>query len=194
MIHNTLRTCVGNKSSAGGRFYQEAWARRSKASVALSRQPKVSSKANGLIMSDVNELLIQPLQKFSKDSMHLIKKCTKPDRKGKFVSLWYSSTICKALLGCGVVSPRRWNSSTFGSILGWCWYPKNAQQMENILSRWSPLASETEREGFEAFLEAKRVFRLYGVLAVSPPSSPAGFRPSSGLDRPLPSWSRIHER
>ncbi|CAM9380358.1 unnamed protein product [Pylaiella littoralis] len=32
-------------------------------------------------MSDVNELLIQPLQKFSKDSMHLIKKCTKPDRK-----------------------------------------------------------------------------------------------------------------
>lgn len=37
-------------------------------------------------MSDVNELLIQPLQKFSKDSMHLIKKCTKPDRKGKSVS------------------------------------------------------------------------------------------------------------
>lgn len=33
-------------------------------------------------MSDVNELLIQPLQRFSKDSMHLIKKCTKPDRKG----------------------------------------------------------------------------------------------------------------
>lgn len=36
-------------------------------------------------MSDVNELLIAPLQKFSKDSMHLIKKCTKPDRKGEFV-------------------------------------------------------------------------------------------------------------
>lgn len=34
-------------------------------------------------MSDVNELLIVPLQKFSKDSMHLIKKCTKPDRKGE---------------------------------------------------------------------------------------------------------------
>lgn len=37
-------------------------------------------------MSDVNELLIAPLQKFSKDSMHLIKKCTKPDRKGEFGS------------------------------------------------------------------------------------------------------------
>ena len=42
-------------------------------------------------MSDVNELLIAPLEKFSKDSMHLIKKCTKPDRKGEYVLLrvWF---------------------------------------------------------------------------------------------------------
>lgn len=41
-----------------------------------------SKRPVSFVMSDVNELLIQPLQKFSKDSMHLIKKCTKPDRKG----------------------------------------------------------------------------------------------------------------
>ncbi|CAM9327054.1 unnamed protein product [Phaeothamnion confervicola] len=34
-------------------------------------------------MSDVNELLIKPLQEFARDSMHLVKKCTKPDRKGE---------------------------------------------------------------------------------------------------------------
>ena len=28
-----------------------------------------------------NEALIQPLREFFKDSMHLVKKCTKPDRK-----------------------------------------------------------------------------------------------------------------
>lgn len=44
-------------------------------------------------MSDVNELLIQPLQKFSKDSMHLIKKCTKPDRKGESIFAGLSSFV-----------------------------------------------------------------------------------------------------
>lgn len=44
-------------------------------------------------MSDVNELLIAPLQKFSKDSMHLIKKCTKPDRKGEFI-VRFGSSVC----------------------------------------------------------------------------------------------------
>jgi protein transport protein SEC61 subunit gamma-like protein len=34
-------------------------------------------------MSDVNAHIIQPLKKFAKDSTHLVKKCTKPDRKGK---------------------------------------------------------------------------------------------------------------
>jgi hypothetical protein len=34
-------------------------------------------------MSDVNAHLIQPLKKFAKDSIHLVKKCTKPDRKGE---------------------------------------------------------------------------------------------------------------
>lgn len=27
------------------------------------------------------EVLIEPLRQFAKDSMHLVKKCTKPDRK-----------------------------------------------------------------------------------------------------------------
>ncbi len=38
---------------------------------------------NFAIMSDVNAHIIQPLKKFAKDSTHLVKKCTKPDRKGK---------------------------------------------------------------------------------------------------------------
>ncbi len=36
-------------------------------------------------MSDVNAHIIQPLKKFAKDSAHLVKKCTKPDRKGACV-------------------------------------------------------------------------------------------------------------
>ena len=34
-------------------------------------------------MSDVNALVVEPLTKFFKDSAYLIKKCSKPDRKGK---------------------------------------------------------------------------------------------------------------
>ena len=33
-----------------------------------------------------NEVLIEPLRQFAKDSMHLVKKCTKPDRK-EFLSI-----------------------------------------------------------------------------------------------------------
>ncbi|KAG1697545.1 hypothetical protein DVH05_015988 [Phytophthora capsici] len=33
-------------------------------------------------MSDVNTLVFQPLNQFFKNSLHLIKKCNKPDRKG----------------------------------------------------------------------------------------------------------------
>lgn len=29
----------------------------------------------------INEVLIEPLKQFAKDSVHLVKKCTKPDRK-----------------------------------------------------------------------------------------------------------------
>jgi protein translocase SEC61 complex gamma subunit len=28
-----------------------------------------------------NEVFIEPLKEFARDSMHLVKKCTKPDRK-----------------------------------------------------------------------------------------------------------------
>lgn len=50
--------------------------------------PSPSSRRTGTTatfatMSDVNAHIIQPLKKFAKDSTHLVKKCTKPDRKGK---------------------------------------------------------------------------------------------------------------
>lgn len=32
---------------------------------------------------EVNRDLIEPLKRFAKDSVHLVKKCTKPDRKGQ---------------------------------------------------------------------------------------------------------------
>ncbi len=31
---------------------------------------------------------VKPLKDFSKDSMRLVKRCTKPDIKGKFVMTW----------------------------------------------------------------------------------------------------------
>jgi hypothetical protein len=34
-------------------------------------------------MSDVNTMIIEPFMKFVKDSQYLVKKCTKPDHKGK---------------------------------------------------------------------------------------------------------------
>ncbi|CAM9289132.1 unnamed protein product [Sphacelaria rigidula] len=49
-------------------------------------------------MSDVNELLITPLQKFSKDSMHLIKRCTKPDRK-EFMQVAKATTVGFLVMG-----------------------------------------------------------------------------------------------
>jgi protein transport protein SEC61 subunit gamma-like protein len=39
---------------------------------------------NSSIMTEkegFNDILIQPLHQFAKDSIHLVKKCTKPDRK-----------------------------------------------------------------------------------------------------------------
>nr|CCA14660.1 Type II (General) Secretory Pathway (IISP) Family p [Albugo laibachii Nc14] len=32
-------------------------------------------------MSDINSLVVQPLREFFQNSLHLFKKCTKPDRK-----------------------------------------------------------------------------------------------------------------
>lgn len=37
-------------------------------------------------MTDVNEMIVEPLVKFIKDSSYLVKKCTKPDHKGMFSS------------------------------------------------------------------------------------------------------------
>lgn len=49
-------------------------------------------------MSDVNAHLIQPLKKFAKDSIHLVKKCTKPDRKGQWRLLDVSGALGVSLL------------------------------------------------------------------------------------------------
>ncbi len=41
-------------------------------------------------MSDavgIQGLVVEPLTKFAKDSIHLVKKCTKPDHKGKSIIL-----------------------------------------------------------------------------------------------------------
>ena len=36
-----------------------------------------------LNMSDVNTLIVEPFKTFVRDSIYLVKKCTKPDRQGK---------------------------------------------------------------------------------------------------------------
>ncbi|CAM9711318.1 unnamed protein product [Chrysoparadoxa australica] len=49
-------------------------------------------------MSDLNELVIDPLIKFTKDSIHLIKKCTKPDRK-EFMMVAKATTVGFLVMG-----------------------------------------------------------------------------------------------
>jgi hypothetical protein len=48
----------------------------------------------------VNEVLIEPLKQFARDSIHLVKKCTKPDRKEFTMIARAVGTGCKWLLAC----------------------------------------------------------------------------------------------
>jgi hypothetical protein len=45
----------------------------------------------------VNEVLIEPLKQFARDSIHLVKKCTKPDRKEFTMIARAVGTGCKWL-------------------------------------------------------------------------------------------------
>ena len=45
-----------------------------------------------------NEVLVEPLKQFAKDSMHLVKKCTKPDRK-EFISIARATGIGFCIMG-----------------------------------------------------------------------------------------------
>ncbi|KAF1320182.1 hypothetical protein FI667_g12594, partial [Globisporangium splendens] len=49
-------------------------------------------------MSDVNALVFQPLQQFFKNSVHLIKKCTKPDRK-EFTRIAAATSVGFLMMG-----------------------------------------------------------------------------------------------
>eukprot|EP00531_Pseudo-nitzschia_arenysensis_P008739 CAMPEP_0116123326 /NCGR_PEP_ID=MMETSP0329-20121206/4689_1 /TAXON_ID=697910 /ORGANISM="Pseudo-nitzschia arenysensis, Strain B593" /LENGTH=72 /DNA_ID=CAMNT_0003617235 /DNA_START=58 /DNA_END=276 /DNA_ORIENTATION=+ len=45
-----------------------------------------------------NEAIIEPLRQFAKDSLHLVKKCTKPDRK-EFQAIARATLIGFAIMG-----------------------------------------------------------------------------------------------
>lgn len=45
-----------------------------------------------------NEVAIEPLRQFAKDSMHLVKKCTKPDRK-EFAAIAKAVGVGFAIMG-----------------------------------------------------------------------------------------------
>mmetsp|Transcript_1065 Transcript_1065/g.1140 ORF Transcript_1065/g.1140 Transcript_1065/m.1140 type:complete len:157 (-) Transcript_1065:111-581(-) len=45
-----------------------------------------------------NEILIEPLRQFAKDSIHLVKKCTKPDRK-EFTQIARATLVGFAIMG-----------------------------------------------------------------------------------------------
>ena len=45
-----------------------------------------------------NEAIIEPLRQFAKDSLHLVKKCTKPDRK-EFTNIARATLIGFAIMG-----------------------------------------------------------------------------------------------
>ncbi|GAB9472738.1 hypothetical protein Gpo141_00009910 [Globisporangium polare] len=49
-------------------------------------------------MSDVNTLVFQPLQQFFKNSVHLVKKCTKPDRK-EFTRIAVATSVGFLMMG-----------------------------------------------------------------------------------------------
>lgn len=50
-------------------------------------------------MSDVNTLVIEPITRFYRDSAYLVKKCTKPDHKGKcFVPYLYRKSQCSRMI------------------------------------------------------------------------------------------------
>jgi len=58
-------------------FHQYPHSRLYHVQTKLSTVPeRIMSEKEGF-----NEVLIEPLKQFAKDSMHLVKKCTKPDRK-----------------------------------------------------------------------------------------------------------------
>lgn len=46
----------------------------------------------------INEVLIEPLKQFAKDSMHLVKKCTKPDKK-EFVAIAQATGVGFFIMG-----------------------------------------------------------------------------------------------
>ena len=45
-----------------------------------------------------NEVLIEPLKQFAKDSVHLVKKCTKPDRK-EFAAIAQATGVGFLIMG-----------------------------------------------------------------------------------------------
>eukprot|EP00559_Dactyliosolen_fragilissimus_P002109 CAMPEP_0184872094 /NCGR_PEP_ID=MMETSP0580-20130426/41090_1 /TAXON_ID=1118495 /ORGANISM="Dactyliosolen fragilissimus" /LENGTH=71 /DNA_ID=CAMNT_0027374839 /DNA_START=583 /DNA_END=798 /DNA_ORIENTATION=- len=45
-----------------------------------------------------NEVAIQPLRQFAKDSVHLVKKCTKPDRK-EFNAIAKATSVGFCIMG-----------------------------------------------------------------------------------------------
>jgi protein transport protein SEC61 subunit gamma-like protein len=49
-------------------------------------------------MSDVNAVIVQPLKQFVKDSVHLVKKCTKPDRK-EFTRIAWATGVGFLIMG-----------------------------------------------------------------------------------------------
>lgn len=49
---------------------------------------------------DVADLVVKPMREFAKDSIRLVKRCTKPDRKGTFVIARTSASV----------EPRHWDA------------------------------------------------------------------------------------
>lgn len=49
-------------------------------------------------MADINKQIIEPLKEFAKSSIHLVKKCTKPDRK-EFQRIFTATGVGFLLMG-----------------------------------------------------------------------------------------------
>lgn len=65
-----------------------------------SNSVTLSKKSDNIMgqQEGIQELLIQPLQQFAKDSIHLVKKCTKPDRK-EFMAIAKATGVGFLIMG-----------------------------------------------------------------------------------------------
>ena len=64
------------------------------------------------------EYVVKPVQEFAKDSVRLVKRCHKPDRKGALQRPWIQARVDSGALR--LVKAKRLSNNHVESFRGWC--------------------------------------------------------------------------